>query len=110
MERFEYMKVPLKKFPDHICHQYNLTENAKKGFTYLEIQKVIYGLPASGRIANLQLQEKLKPSGYSKVQHTPVLWKHTTRPVQFTLVVDDCGVKCVEKEHVQHLINILKNA
>jgi len=38
----------------------------------------------------------------------PGLWKHTTRPVQFTLTVDDFGVKYVGQEHAQHLIAALR--
>ena len=64
MDRFEYMKMPLNIFPEHISHQYNLPKNTKKGFIYLEIRKAIYGLPEAGKLANLQIQEKLKPSGY----------------------------------------------
>ena len=40
--------------------------------------------------------------------HTPGLWRHVTRPVQFTLVVDDFGVKYVGKEHAVHLIKAIK--
>ena len=39
MDRFEYMKMPLSIFPEHISHQYNLEQNAKKGFVYLETWK-----------------------------------------------------------------------
>jgi hypothetical protein len=38
----------------------------------------------------------------------PGLWKHDTRPIQFTLVVNDFGVKYVGEEHAQHLKNALK--
>ena len=40
--------------------------------------------------------------------HTQGLLKHINRPIQFTLVVDDFGVKYVGKEHVDHLIAALK--
>ena len=40
--------------------------------------------------------------------HTSGLWRHTHRPTQFTLVVDDFGVKYTTKEDAQHLINALK--
>jgi hypothetical protein len=33
----------------------------------------------------------------------PGLWKHRTRPISFTLVAADVGVKCFGKEHVDHL-------
>jgi hypothetical protein len=35
------------------------------------------------------------------------LWSHEHRPVLFSLVVDDFGVKYVGKEHAQHLIDSL---
>ena len=33
----------------------------------------------------------------------PELWKHDWQPVQFTLVVDDFGLKYVGEEHAKHL-------
>jgi hypothetical protein len=37
-------------------------------------------------------------------QHTHGLWKHDTRRVSFSLVVDDFGVKYVGREHAEHLM------
>jgi hypothetical protein len=48
------------------------------------------------------------PHGYHHVEHTHGLWHHKTRPITFTLVVDDFGVKYVGKEHADHLLNALK--
>ena len=59
-------------------------------------------------MANDQLKQKLAPAGYYEVPHTPGLFTHVTRPVQFTLVVDNFGVKYVGKEHADHLIKTLK--
>ena len=39
----------------------------------------------------------------------PGLWKHEWRPIQFTLVVDDFGVKYVGKEHALHLKSTLED-
>ena len=39
----------------------------------------------------------------------PGFWKHETRPILFTLVVNDFGVKCIRREHVKHLIWCLKH-
>ena len=36
------------------------------------------------------------------------MWKHNIRPIKFTLVVDDFGVKYSEKEHNIHLKVALK--
>ena len=51
---------------------------------------------------------KDQPHGYYEAKHTPGLWKHTTNPVQFTLVVDDFGVKYVEKKYADPLLNALQ--
>ena len=98
MDRLEYMKMPIHIFLEHIIQQYNLRNKAKQGFVYLEIRKaIIYGLQAAGRPLSQQLQEKLCPAGYHQVTRSPGLWKRVTRPMQFTAVVDDFGVKYVVK-------------
>ena len=38
----------------------------------------------------------------------PGLWQHKWRPVQFTLVVDDFGVKYVGEKHALHLKQTLE--
>ena len=108
MDRYEYMHMPLDIFPQHVIDQYDLARHAKNGKVYLEIRRSIYGLPQSGKLANDFLKKKLAPAGYYEVPHTPGLWKHISRPVSFTLVVDDFGVKYVGEENIQHLIRSLK--
>ena len=68
----------------------------------------IYGLPQAGKLANEFLRKKLAPHGYYEVKHTPGLWKYITRPIQFTLVVDDFGVKYTRKKDAEHLLGILE--
>ena len=72
------------------------------------MRKAVYGLPQAGILANKQLRKKMAPHGYYEVAHTPGLWRHVTRPVQFTLVVDDFGVKYVGEENAKHLIQAIK--
>ena len=48
--------------------------------------------------------------GYYEVAHTPGLWRHVTKPVQFLLVVDNFGVKYVGKAKAEHLIHAIKAA
>jgi hypothetical protein len=76
--------------------------------TYIFIDKGMYGLLQAGRIANYLLMKRLAPHGYHSVEHTHGLWRHETRPVTFTLVVDDFGVKYLGREHANHLLNTLK--
>eukprot|EP00804_Cyclotella_cryptica_P001099 CCRYP_008385-RA/>CCRYP_008385-RA protein AED:0.18 eAED:0.13 QI:0/0/0/1/0.4/0.16/6/0/1406 len=108
LDRPEYMKMPLALFPNHIRAQYNLDKHAVNGFVYLELHGAIYGLPQAGALANKLLQKRLAPHGYYEVAHTPGLWRHVTRPISFTLVVDDFGVKYVGQEHAEHLIHVLQ--
>ena len=37
------------------------------------------------------------------------MWKHVSRPIAFTLVVDDFGVKYEGKEYVEHLLVALES-
>jgi len=63
----------------------------------------MYGLPHAGLLANEQLGRRLNKHGYQQSKLVPGLWKHETRPIQFTLVVDDFGVKYTQQEDVYHL-------
>jgi hypothetical protein len=74
---------------------------------YIEIRKGMYGLKQAGLLANQLLQTRLAPFGYYPARHTPGLWLHKTRPIAFSLVVDDFAVKYVGKQHADHLINAL---
>ncbi len=72
------------------------------------MQRVVWGLPQAGILANKLLRKCLAPNGYYKCKQTPGLWQHTTRPVSFTLVVDNFGMKYTHKSDVNHLIECLK--
>ena len=68
----------------------------------------MYGFPQSGRLANNLLRKRLSKHGYYEVTHTPGLWRHATRPVWFTRLVDDFSIKYIGKEHADHLIIALE--
>ena len=52
----------------------------------------MYGLTQAGQIAHDALVKHLEPYGYHPSSKNPVLWKHNSQPINFTLVVDDFGV------------------
>jgi len=85
-----------------------IKKHARDGFVFLEIRRAVSGLPQAGILANKLLRKRLKPHGYYECTNTPGLWRHTTRPITFLLVVDNFGVKYVGKEHADHLIDCLK--
>ena len=74
------------------------------------MQKAVYGLLKAGILANKKLCCQLEPHGNLEHKNAPGLWYHKMRPVSFTLVIDDFGVKYVGKEHVHHLILCLKQS
>jgi hypothetical protein len=97
LEYFEYMKMPLVLFLTWIVEQYNLKELALNGYVHLEMRRAVW------------LRWKVAPFGYYECVNTPGLWYHVSRPISFTLVVDDFGVKFVGKEHPDHLIASIKS-
>ena len=108
--QLEYMRILFSSFPEHIIKQYNLRETELNGYFYVEIRRFIYGLPHAGKLINKGLKVNLAPHYYFEVPHTPGLWRHITRPITFSLVVDDFGVKYFNKLDADHLISaFLKN-
>ena len=95
MIRFEYMKLPFSIIPDEIFAQYNLKDEGV--WVYIKIRQGIPGLKQAGLIANDRLTRHIAKFGYTLSTKTPALWRHSTRNISFSLVVDNFGVKYVGK-------------
>ena len=108
MDRYEYMKMPIGIFPKTVIEENHLMEKVYKVCIWIEICRSIYGLHQAGKLTNEFLRKKLAPHGYFEVKHTPGLWKHISRPLQFTLVVDDFGVNYTRRKDAEHLLRILE--
>jgi hypothetical protein len=93
--RFEYMVINLVSLPQETIEKYDLDALTQDGKVYIEIQKGMYDFPQAGILANELLQRNLDNDGYRPTTHTHGLWTHDTRPISFSLVVDDFGVKYV---------------
>jgi hypothetical protein len=52
LDRYKYMHMPLKPFPNDIIVHYSLHKNALRGYVYMEIHQGMYGLPQAGILAN----------------------------------------------------------
>jgi hypothetical protein len=107
LPRFEYMKMLISRFPEEIIQKYNLNALAVDVWVYIEILKGMYGLKQAGLLFNQLLQTHLAPFRYYPARHTPGIWLHKTRPISFTLIVDDFTVKYVGKRDAEHLRNAL---
>jgi hypothetical protein len=104
----EWMRVELKQIPHDVQLKYNLPHFAKNGAVLMEIMKGIYGLPQAGKLAQDRLVAHLATHGYHQAKHTPCLFTHVSRPIAFTLVVDDFGIKYTQAADAQHLLDALR--
>ena len=109
MERYEYMKLKLSDIPDEIKREYRIHELVSSdGYVYCEIRKGMYGLPQAGIIAQELLAKRLAKYGYTQSKIVPGLWTHSSKPVCFTLCVDDFAIKFTNREDAKHLIEALE--
>jgi len=104
LHRPKFIQIKLSDIPDEVIKEYKLREKAtKNGSIYLRAKQGMYGLPQAGLLANKLLKKRLNKHSYRQSKLVLGLWKHDTWPIQFTLVVDNFGVKYVGEEHTQHL-------
>ncbi len=109
MARYEYMQLRLSDMLEDVIAHYKLNKIATtERYIYCEIQKGMYDLPQAGIIAQQLLEEHLEKDGYCQSKTTPGLWTHDTRPISFSLVVDDFGLKYVGEENAQHLLDTVR--
>ena len=71
--------------------------------------EVIYGHIQPGYLTNQDLIKNLAPFGYFPSKKTPCLWHHKTRPIKFTVVMDDLEGRYVNKEYAQYLLNSIED-
>ena len=110
MDRYEYMRMKLEMFSDDAIEEYNLRDKVEpNGYVCIEVRKSMYGLPQADLLAQKLLAKRLAKHGYTQSGVTAGLWTHEWRPICFSLVVDDFGVKYVGQEHADHLIAALKD-
>ena len=105
----EYLKIKLRDILEEIIVECKLHDIVTPdNNVYIKSTKGMYVLPHAGLLTNKQLEKSLNKHGYWQRKLVPGLWKHKTRPIQFTLVVDDFGVKYTRQEDVDHLKTVLE--
>eukprot|EP00804_Cyclotella_cryptica_P020246 CCRYP_010926-RA/>CCRYP_010926-RA protein AED:0.42 eAED:0.42 QI:0/0/0/1/0/0/2/0/142 len=101
--------MQISDFPEDVIAEYNLRDKVdEKGMVYIEICHGCYGLPQAGLLAQESPEKRLNKHGYTQSLRTPSLWTHKYHPIQFSLMVDDFGVKHVGDDNLQHLIDVLR--
>ena len=89
--------------PQEFVDKYNLKGKAQNGYIFERVTKGMYVIPQAWIIAHDALVQHLEPCGYRPSSRTPGLWTQGSLPINFTLVVDDFGVKYLGKEHALQL-------
>ena len=105
----EYVRFKYDMIPTNIIKHYLLDKLVVNGFVYAKIKKAWYGLKQSGKIAHDDLVQHLEKYGYVKEKRTDGLFSHKERDINFTLVVDDFGIKYTDKADVEHLVTALRD-
>ena len=106
----EYMRIHINNIPEEVQEEYNVAQYVKNDeYVYCEINGALYGLAQAGYIANKDLIKHLAPFSNYPSKKTPGLWLHKTRPVQFALVLNDFGAKYVNKDDINHLLEVVES-
>ena len=109
LKRKEYVKMKLSEFPESVITYYKLCEKATSdGVVYVTIKRGMYVLPQRRILAQFFLEIRLNAHGYHQSKITPGLWTRVCRPICFTLVVDNFGIKYFCKGHSELLIKCIK--
>ena len=109
LSRYKHINIPIDILPQEIIVGYFLINLSHNGYIYCKICKWMYSLPHVGILPNQQLVQWLSPKVHTPCKHTPGLWRNKWRPITFSWVVDDFGVKCVCKQHADYLINTIQD-
>ncbi len=95
-------------FAQDIIKEYKLPDKVDTdGNIFCKVWQGMYGLPQAGIIAQDLLTKRLHKAGYWQSNVTPRFWRYEWCPISFTLVVDNFGVKYINKTDVDHLTSKL---
>jgi hypothetical protein len=105
----EYMWIDLWQIPPETVAAYSKSIVIVNGKAMVEIVKGIYGLPHAGKIAQDRLISHLESCGFIQSTNTTCFFTHVSKPIAFTLVVDDFGVKYKGAENADYLLTSLQS-
>jgi hypothetical protein len=109
----EWFLIPASMVPIDLQQKWGVynsdPEFQRKGNFVCKVVGGMYGLPQAGRIAQKELITHLGQYGYHQTKNTTCLFKHESRPISFTLVVDDFGIKYQNKDDAEHLIAAIRD-
>ena len=99
----EFVRFRIELIPTEIATAYKLHEMVTKdGYVYARVNKAWYGLKQAGKIAHDDLVDHLETAGYVKTL-VEGYFRHESRDIDFTLVVDDFLIRYTRDEDLEHL-------
>ena len=107
MDTSQYMQIPYNYFLEDIRIRYNLKEKVSRGFIYVRIKRVMYGLNQAAILTYDQIVKHLKTHGYYPVIGSNEIFSHKTQKTNY-VYVDDFGIKYHSTEDADHILNSLK--
>jgi len=108
MERAEYLRIPTKLFSKEVLDSLDLRKHIDDDAIFFKVQRTMYGLPQAGYLAQVGLVKHLNSFGYVEDPTVPMLFRHETRDVRFSLVVDDFFIVYHDKANFDHLVDALR--
>ena len=108
MKKYEYMRMPMKMFPEHTIQQYNLRNHVKNGLVYVKLRRAI-DMVSPSRKTSQQLTDFFP-------QTRRVFWGQAYAMIMEARDTANsihlCSwwfwIKYVGKEHAAHLLSILE--
>jgi hypothetical protein len=109
MSRYKFFRLKFELFPQDVINEYSLQNKVDAdGNVFCEVKRGMYGLPQARIIAQELLTKQLLKAGYTQSAVTPGFWRHKWQPISFTLVVDNFGIKYINKADAEHLLAVLE--
>ena len=62
----------------------------------------------AGTLANIKFTKRLDKHGYHLTKYTTGFWKHESKPVTFTLIIDNFFTTYTNRDDADHFLNALK--
>jgi hypothetical protein len=111
LDKPEYMRMPITYIPHDLRLELGMGDLPDDASVLWEINKGLYGMPQAGLLAKTELNKLLATHGYHECVFTQGLYRHATRPISFTVWVDDFLIKFkrgANKDDINHLLDVLR--
>lgn len=108
LDRPEYVNIASKYIPQATLDAHALTPFLRNNSVLFRVDKCMYGLPQAAYLSNKHLVTHLATADYIQDPNVPCLFTHSTSGLQFSLVVDDFGVKYTSIADLEHLVRTIE--